>query len=213
MNKVKLMILLVVIACMYAILTIKLNLFWHIGVSEKAEGINEIILNLSYSVLAAVIFYIFIDVLPFYAKKKKVRQILLTMIKGLRSDIEKAKNAIYLPPFTGLARTQNEFISDFENKDMMDAYCLGIYGFKNLKEFFDHNKGQIRSTIHGLLGYSEFLTDKEIKTLADINSSKYINDYFFIRDFENLANNPDLYDNQKEVGASIYQIYELICKI
>lgn len=213
MNKVQLMTILVVLACIYAILTIKLDIFWHIGTSSNADNINEIILNLSYSILAAVIFYIFIDVIPFYTKRKKVRQVLSIMISGIKSDIRDAKNAIYLPPFTNVAKTQNDFVSDFENKDMMDAYCLGIYGFKNLREFFNHNKVQIRNSIHNVLSYSEFLTDTEIKILADINSSKYINEHFFIKDFENIKEHPDLYTNQKEIGKSIFQISELISKI
>lgn len=213
MNKVNRMIILVVIACFYAILTIKLDIFWKIGDLEKADSINDIILNLSYSILAAVIFYIFIDVIPYYTKKKKMREVLRTKIDRIKQDINSAKTAIYLPPFTEMAKTKDGFVNDFENKDMKDAYCLGLFRFKSLMEFFEHNKEQIRNSIHEILGYSEFLTEKEVEILADINSSKYINSYFFIKDFENLQHQPALFNNQREIGNSIYSINELIKKL
>lgn len=213
MNKVNRMISLVVIACFYAILTIKLDIFWKIGELEKADSINDIILNLSYSILAAVIFYIFIDVIPYYTKKKKMREVLRTKIDRIKQDVNSAKNAIYLPPFTEMAKTKDGFVNDFENKDMKDAYYLGLYHFKSLIEFFDHNKEQIRNSIHEILGYTEFLTEKEVEILADINSSKYINSHFFIKDFENLQSQPALFNNQREIGNSIYSINELIKKL
>lgn len=213
MNKVNRMIFLVVIACFYAILTIKLDIFWKIGDFEKADSFNDIILNLSSSILAAVIFYIFIDVIPYYTKKKKMREVLRTKIDRIKQDINSAKNAIYLPPFTEMAKTKDGFVNDFENKDMKDAYCLGLFRFKSLMEFFEHNKEQIRNSIHEILGYSEFLTEKEVEILADINSSKYINSHFFIKDFENLQHQPALFNNQREIGNSIYSINELIKKL
>lgn len=213
MNKVNRMISLVVIACFYAILTIKLDIFWKFGELEKADSINDIILNLSYSILAAVIFYIFIDVIPYYTKKKKMREVLRTKIDRIKQDINSAKTAIYLPPFTEMAKTKADFVNDFENKDMKDAYFLGLFRFKSLMEFFEHNKTQIRNSIHEILGYSEFLTEKEVEILADINSSKYINSHFFIKDFENLQHQPALFNNQREIGNSIYSINELIKKL
>ncbi|MDE6853619.1 MAG: hypothetical protein K2J38_01030, partial [Muribaculaceae bacterium] len=164
-------------------------------------------------ILAAVIFYIFIDVIPYYTKKKKMREVLRTKIDRIKQDINSAKTAIYLPPFTEMAKTKADFVNDFENKDMKDAYFLGLFRFKSLMEFFEHNKTQIRNSIHEILGYSEFLTEKEVEILADINSSKYINSLFFIKDFENLQHQPALFNNQREIGNSIYSINELIKKL
>lgn len=213
MSKVKAMIFLVVLACIYAILTIKLDLFWKFGEWQKADNINDIIVNLSYSILAAVIFYVFIDIVPYYTKKRKMRQVLRTKIDRIKQDLNSAKNAIYLPPFTEVAKTRDEYITDFANKNLYDAYCLGIYGFKNIREYLEYNRTQIRNSILEILSYSDFLTEKEVKTLADINSSLYINEYLFIKDFEMIQIQPDLYNNQKEIGESIYNINELIKKI
>ena len=46
-----------------------------------------------------------------------------------------------------------------------------------------------------------------------VNTSKYVNDFFFMKDFEMLKIRPDLYDNQKEIGESIFMIEELMSKI
>lgn len=213
MNRGNIMISFVVIVCFYAILTIKLDIFWKFGELEKADSINDIILNLSYSILAAVIFYIFIEVIPYYTKKKKMRQVLRTKIDRIKQDLNSAKNAIYLPPFTEVAKTRDGYITDFANKNLYDAYCLGIYGFKNIREYLEYNRTQIRNSILEILSYSDFLTEKEVKTLADINSSLYINEYLFIKDFEMMKIQPDLYNNQKEIGESIYSINELIKKV
>lgn len=210
MKKVNIITLIVALICVYAILTIKLGIFWRIGTSENADNINEIILNLSYSLLAAVFFYIFIEAIPFYFKRKKIRVVILNKLHELKGNIHKAKTAIYLPPFRDMPSTKTEFVEDFENKDMNDAYQLGVGGFKNLKDFFAHNKINIRTQIQDVLGYSSFLTEREIEVLAAINISKYVNDYFFVKDFEMLKMRADLYDNQKEIGESIFAIDKLI---
>ena len=96
---------------------------------------------------------------------------------------------------------------------MNDAYQLGVGGFKNLKEFFFYNKMEIQTQIQDILNYSSFLTQTELETLAMVNTSKYVNDFFFMKDFEMLKIRPDLYDNQKEIGESIFMIEELMSKI
>lgn len=207
------LICLIVIACIYAIFTIKLNMFWRVGFSENAENINEIIVNLSYSVLAGAIFYFFVDVLPFVSKRKKMRIVILTKLNKLKGSIHKAKTAIYLPPFSNVPNTKEKFIEDFNCKDMNDAYQLSVGGFKNLKEFFYYNKMEIQTQIQDILNYSSFLTHTELETLTMVNTSKYVNEFFFMKDFEMLKIRPDLYDNQKEIGESIFLIEELMSKI
>lgn len=212
-NLAGILICLVVLACVYAIFTIKLNLFWRVGLSKNANSINEIIVNLSYSVLAGAIFYVFVDVLPYLSKRKKMRMVILTKLNKLKGTIHKAKTAIYLPPFSNMPNTKEKFIEDFNCKDMNDAYQLGVGGFKNLKEFFIYNKIEIQTQIQEILNYSSFLTQTELETLAMVNTSKYINDFFFMKDFDMLKIRPDLYDNQKEIGESIFMIEELMSKI
>lgn len=212
-NLACILICLIVIACIYAILTIKLNLFWRFGLSEKADNINEIIVNLSYSVLAGAIFYLFVDIIPFCIKRKKMRMVILTKLNKLKGSIHKAKTAIYLPPFSKMPNAKEKFIEDFNCKDMNDAYQLGVDGFKNIKEFFFYNKMEIQTLIQDILNYSSFLTQTELETLAMVNTSKYVNDFFFMKDFEMLKIRPDLYDNQKEIGESIFMIEELMSKI
>ncbi|MDE7427213.1 MAG: hypothetical protein K2M79_05385 [Muribaculaceae bacterium] len=210
MRKADIITVVVALICIYAILTIKLDMFWRICVSENADNINEIILNLSYSLLAAVFFYIFIEAIPFYLTRNKIRVVILNKLNELKGSIHKAKTAIYLPSFRNIPNTETEFVKDFSNKDMSDAYQLGVGGFKDLKDFFAHNKINIRTQIQDILSYSSFLTETEIEILASINTSKYVNDYFFVKDFEMLKIRADLYDNQKEIGESIFAIDKLI---
>jgi len=213
MSKIQGMIGFLVIVCIYAILTIKLGIFWKIGECQKADSINEVIVNLSYSILAAAIFYFIIDFIPFYSKRNKIRRIIFIKMNELRAKIHKAKTAIYIPPFSNMPSSKSDFISDFENKDMTQAYQLGIGGFKNLEHFFAVNKTEIKNLIQDIVAYSEYLYDDEVEILAKINSSKYINHFFFTKDYEMLKIRHDLYDNQKEIGESIYNINELIKRI
>ena len=142
-----------------------------------------------------------------------MRQVLRTKINRIKQDLISAKNAIYLPPFTDTAKTREGYLKGFANKNLYDAYCLGLYGFKNIKEYLEYNRTQIRNSILEILSYSDFLTEKEVKILADINSSLYINGYIFIKDFEMIKIKPELYNNQEEIGESIYNINELVKKL
>ena len=76
----------IALACLYAILQIKLDFAFWIGNSERADAYNEILTNLSYSYLAGFIFFLLTVTLPHWKMKTKVRKALEGKANAIRSN-------------------------------------------------------------------------------------------------------------------------------
>ena len=72
MNKIDWIVLGICLLCLYAVLQIRLGCFWYIGSVKNADAINSIIEGLSYSYIAAYLFYILTSYLPERKRKKKL---------------------------------------------------------------------------------------------------------------------------------------------
>lgn len=82
-NHQGLILLLVASCCFYAVFQIKLGWFWSIGSINNADGVNSIIENLSYSFIAAYIFYLLTIVLSRFSRKLKLTPIIRTSVKKI----------------------------------------------------------------------------------------------------------------------------------
>lgn len=71
------------IICLYAVIQIQLGIFWNIGISNNADKINSVLLNLSYSYIAGLIMYALTIELPTYIYRKKIRQIIKQNIENV----------------------------------------------------------------------------------------------------------------------------------
>ena len=69
--------------CLYAVIQIRLGCLWYIGSIEKADAVNSILEGLSYSYIAAYLFYLLTVFLPSKRRRKK----LLPMIRERVHDI------------------------------------------------------------------------------------------------------------------------------
>lgn len=69
--------------CLYAVIQIRLGCLWYIGSIENADAVNFILEGLSYSYIAAYLFYLLTVFLPAKRRRKK----LLPMIRERVHDI------------------------------------------------------------------------------------------------------------------------------
>ena len=176
------------------------------GFAEKAQEINTIIVNLSYSLLAATIFHIVINWLPRLKRNKIIRNKInsyLTSIKNLTEQCVKDINLYDLNQNKHILQKE-DFITQFSNKDLTSP-C-------DYLKILERNNIEINLLIDFLLTIQEFLSNEEIQTLFKIKDSLFLTTKIDPKDYiqNEYRENIETPNNQKKIAESIYNIYELI---
>ena len=78
-------VLCIAVLCLYAILQIRLGWFWAIGSARRAGDINAIIEGLSYSYLAAALFYLLTMYLPAKRRQEKIVPVIQKRVEEIGS--------------------------------------------------------------------------------------------------------------------------------
>lgn len=174
---VTLTLTLLTMLCSYIILHVGLGWLWPIGNCENADNVNQVLLNLSYSYMAGLIFYLLVNYLPNYLKKRKV----LPSIRLKIEDLYKQINAC-IQTFESTDRadlldtiTHERIINLINGADMYGqsfyARMVG-YDMNNLK-FLVATKETIFTLIDQIVGYKEFLSGDQLLEIEKIHDSTY----------------------------------------
>ena len=179
------------------------------GLAEKAQEINTIIVNLSYSLLAATIFHVVINYLPEYFRNKIMREKINLNLERIKYLIQQCVSDIDLYSFHFNIKIPSKeiFIKQFSNKDLTPP-CDYLTLLKR-------NNLEINSLIDFLLIISEFLSDDEIRTLFKIKDSLFLTTPIDPKDYiqNEYGTQIETPNNQEKIAESIYDIYELIKKL
>ena len=70
-------------SCLYAVIQIRLGCFWYVGSIGNAEAVNSIIEGLSYSYIAAYLFYILTSFLPDRRRKRMLAPIIRERVNSI----------------------------------------------------------------------------------------------------------------------------------
>lgn len=170
-------VLVVSIIPVYIILCVGLGWLWPIGSCENYERINQVLLNLSYSYMAGLIFYVLVTYLPYIHKKSKI----MPSVRLKIGDIYKQINAC-LQTFDTQDRgdligsVRHERIIELINgADMYgDSFYAVEVGFNmtNL-QFLVETRKQIFELIEQTLCYKEYLSGGQLLKLEKIHDSTY----------------------------------------
>ena len=90
------LLIIITIVCIYAIGYIGLDWFVPLGSAYNPERINTVLINLSYSYIAGLIFYILTTSLPRYVFSHKIRKPLQSKVKTMLGKIEDSANVHFL---------------------------------------------------------------------------------------------------------------------
>jgi hypothetical protein len=82
-------ILILFFVCLYAVLQIRLGCFWSLGEIENSDAVNSILEGLSYSFIAAYVFYLLSVIAPSLRRNKMLMPILKERVGNIRSLIRK----------------------------------------------------------------------------------------------------------------------------
>ena len=164
------------IISLYIIFTIGLGWFWKIGSFENSENINQVLINLSYSYIAGLIFYLLTSSIPRYYTQQKITPIVNTKIAEIYENIESCIQTFKKTETKNLISSSNPSVitAMIESEDILNtSYYSKIMGFdiSNL-EFIKTKKDIIHNLINDILTYKEYLSDNQLENLEHIRSSE-----------------------------------------
>lgn len=202
MNKFSTFILLAITGLsLYILFCVGLGWFWTIGSSTNYERINQVLLNLSYSYIAGLIFYILIEYIPKNIAAKKAFTIwesqlvniylhmseIVAEIKLIANITKEDKDIIlsdlkdivkYKPQYKKLYYKSTTFINKIPNKDK----TKGVFEFHaDLYEAGVYIKKHISEMIK--LPSASNITPNLLEIISEIESCKFL---FTCNSFKNV---------------------------
>lgn len=183
---------------------------WRFNVSiNKHCEINEIIVNISYSYIAAFIFHLVVNEFPKKQRENIMRRKVNAYMKIIRSSIRNcimSINAFRLDDKISVP-TKEEFVKSFSEMKLTQNsfYITSI----------NRIRSEIKLKVEQILVIQDCLSDKELDVLLSINDSLFLTEDIRPTEYINAGDCEHEIpgSNQKEIGKSIYRINELINSI
>lgn len=199
----------VVAVCSIAsIVIIQLTEWRPFVVANRCEAINAIILNLSYSYLAAIFFHVVMVFVPGLYRKRIIRRQITCDFAEISIYIKQCIRGVYMYDLnhskTALI-SRKKFVQEFCEKDLTTT-C-------DYLTLLNRNISKISTKVDFLLGFKDELTDSEINILLTIKGSAFLTELIRPKDYiedehGNIHQIPN--SNQREIATSIYYIYKLL---
>ena len=195
------LLVVITLVCIYIIVYVGLGYGWPIGASENYERINIVLLNLSYSYMAGLIFYLFVSTLPRLIRTKKYKPVIKKKEANIYGRLIECAKATYSPNDNELAYDRNSLTIQFENHSMFEPCYYQIY---TLYKFLQHQRSDITDVINGLLVYADYLETDELEVLEQVKESQFFSQI-------NVFQWPemDTLEQRKKVGEYLSDLIEL----
>ena len=174
------------------------------GVAYNADGINRIILTLSYSYTAAYLFYFLHDWLPMRYRRRIAQNYVEREMRQLKELLRLCMLLLY--PFSSISETdlsKDKFMEIVGRKDLM---APSIIGSKSIIEQLNIYKKDITDISESLMSsYNDAMSDKEIKFVDGLLNSCFIANNISPINFDLPDEYTDSFpNNQWDICESIY---------
>ena len=199
------------ILCCYCIFTIQLGWFWKFPTTGNYEGINLLLLNLSYSFIAATIFYLVTVWLPSYNRHKRLLSPIKTLKKKIVDDYVASINC-----FSDIVNQidytvdRDMFLTKIQQQSLLEETSMSREIHLNIGTYQStllnyHNR--VILTISNLLEYKEHLSSEDIVVLETIRNDVFPN-------LVGMLSTPigrqflDNVETRKAVGENLWSLYD-----
>lgn len=202
--------------CLYTIMSVGVDLFPLFGISwtkEFAVRFNNVLLNLSYSYVAALIFYIFINYLPELVQKRKFQPFIRRDIKKihrhyfelLNAMSRKCKNVQYT-----VLPSCDDFENIFECVNPQEMYPVtrGLITHATYLQTFLYAKVETEAIIKHIHLFKRQTPVEIISLLEELMSSGLFGDVVFWNSVKGLLNR-----DMKVFADSFYKGYHILEKL
>lgn len=195
MKRLDWIVLGICVLCLYAVIQIRLGCLWYIGSIENAESVNSVIEGLSYSYIAAYLFYILTSYLPARRRKKMLEPIIRERVQRIGT---KNIHSILLEfgRKTGLPydfRNTEHTTEVLKSKDW-DTEVPLIKQYNGISiTYFRYTVAQskaIRERVADIIiRYKEVLTEDELVILEDFADLSFFSTVESLSSFPNMTVN------------------------
>ena len=208
MKFINTILVLLTISCIYIIGCVGLDIFPTIGTCEKADNYNIVLLNLSYSYIAGLIFYALVSELPYRIQKTKLKPIIDSKISDLSTQIECCVKT-FREEETIQTITKQHLEELVQNKDIYDqssiANAVG-YNMNNLQFLVNTRKRCYEIISKEIVPYKKYIDCQKMANIEKIRSSIF---FRLTSVYECHPNyNSEIY--KSELVNSLYDVIELL---
>ena len=183
------------------------------GEAYNADGVNRILLTLSYSYSAAYLFFILHDWLPQRFRRRIAKNYIEREMRHLKELLRLCRFLLY--PFFSISETDLSKEKFMETAGRKDLNNKSFVGSKTIMEQLNIYKKEIIDISESLMSsYNSSMSDKQIKFVDELLSSCFIANNISPINFDL----PDEYindypNNQWDVCESIYDNYKKVQSI
>ncbi len=188
MRILNLTIYLLLFISIWIILSVGLNLIpvFEIDISyEKAERINRVIINVSYSYLAGYIMYLLTVSLPSFRRKKTMIPLINNYIntycsQSLFSFFMFYNNSELLDIDIKEHQNVKEIVSEYKQSEKMLDTISKSHTFQSRKEILTRFNDESNLFFNRILPYEEFLVEKQLEIINNIRQDNFLTffDYY-----------------------------------
>ena len=194
----------VTLICIYTIVYVGLGYGWPIGASENYERINTVMLNLSYSYMAGLIFYLFTSTLPHLVRSKKYEPIIREKEANIYGRLIECAKAAYSPSDDDIAYDKDMIVAKYESHRMSEPCFYQIYSLNKLLQL---QRSNITDAINGLLVYADYIQPDELEMLEQIKDSQFFSQISVFQWTE-----MDTAEQRKKTGEYLFDLIQLTSK-
>lgn len=177
MNKIiNISIIMLTALCVYAICNIGLGWFWTLGSANNYQKINQVLINLSYSYIAGLIFYLLTSYFPDVIKRNRIKEPIRNKIRNINIRFEDCAKCVF--PITSWAKiklTEAALIQQFSTlSSIHTATAYNNIGLNTtVLTHLKSQKDSINNIIDSIIEYKYYLSGQQILILEKIKDSNY----------------------------------------
>lgn len=180
MKRLDWIVLCICVICLYAVIQIRLGCFWFIGSIENADAVNSIIEGLSYSYIAAYLFYVLTSFLPINRRKRKLKPIIRNKVQRIGS--KNIRNILL--EFARETELESNYRDTVHTREILqsknwDEEVPLIKKFRGIPTTYFRYTAfecqEIRERVADIINrYKNEMTDDEFVILEDFSESSFI---------------------------------------
>ena len=208
---IKSILLITTLISLYIIFCVGLDWFWTIGSSSNADKINQILINISYSYIAGLIFFCLVSYLPHRLKIEKFKPIIHSKIDDLYNQINACIQTFETVEINNVIEsiTFEELQEVINNNDMYNKSFYAIsagYQMNNFK-FLSLTTKRVFVIINSLLEYKEYMTIEQILNIEKIKENSF---FHLVGTYEETPAAKRNYSSQQFKNAVIDELFNII---
>ena len=207
-------VIVLAIICLYAIIQIEFECAYWICYSEQADKYNRVISNLSYSYLAAAIFYFLTVTLPYLRLKSKIKKALNRKISTIRSSYKACvDSALPIGENPKDEVSKEEVIKNFRAVSYKDACRFSLINpNESILCFINRNHQYIVHLSEELLEYKPWLSANTIGQIEEIRNSR-LPGFIMMMSKCNFEKLEDEMKMREQLAGYVFGLWDLSKKI